>query len=193
MKTKFSTIAFILLLGLLFSCKKEPVSVKTTDLKVKFPSQGSSSGESSTEVAPPKDKFNTGAINWLKIDDLPKNKKGSSKKYLIDVYTTWCGWCKIMDKKTFTNPDVQRMLKENFHVAKFDAESKESVNFGGEQYNWRDDGRKGVNTLAVKLLDSRLTYPTLVYLDEDMNRIKVSAGYKNPEQLLAELEVIIRS
>ena len=28
------------------------------------------------------------------------------RKYFIDVYTDWCGWCKKMDKDTFQNPEV---------------------------------------------------------------------------------------
>ena len=29
-----------------------------------------------------------------------------TKKILVDVYTDWCGPCKLMDKKTFQNRDV---------------------------------------------------------------------------------------
>lgn len=139
------------------------------------------------------DKLITGGMKWSTFDDLPEKKERGSKKYLIDVYTTWCGWCKILDKKTFTDPQVQKVLRENFHIIKFDAERKESVYFDGAEYSWMDDGKKGINSLAPKLLGSRLTYPTLVYLDEDMKLIKSSPGYKNPEQLLEEIEVIIRS
>ncbi|MBK8828136.1 MAG: hypothetical protein IPO26_15885 [Saprospiraceae bacterium] len=31
-----------------------------------------------------------------------QGKLGASnndKKFLIDVYTDWCGWCKVMDKR----------------------------------------------------------------------------------------------
>jgi len=37
------------------------------------------------------------------------------------------------------------------------------------------------------MLNGRLGYPSMVYLDENLNKIRVSPGYKKPDQLLAEL------
>ena len=44
-------------------------------------------------------------LSWYKIDDLDQMDLGD-KKVMIDMYTSWCGWCKVMDKKTFTDPQV---------------------------------------------------------------------------------------
>lgn len=135
--------------------------------------------------------LNTGGLKWNTfdmIDKMPENK--GDKKYLIDVYTEWCGWCKVMDKKTFTDPGIQEYLRENFHIVKFDAERREPVPFNGKKYEFVSGGRRGINTLAIELLGNRMSYPTLVYLDENMNKITASPGYKTPEQLLAELKAI---
>ncbi len=135
----------------------------------------------------------TGNLSWLSFEEAAKMKNKGSKMYLVDVYTDWCGWCKVMDKKTFTDPKVQEFLKDNFHVIKFNAEQKETIDFKGKKYEWLPAGRKGVNMLAMELLGSRLSYPTLVYLDKDMNKIKSSPGFKKPDQLLSELRVIAGS
>jgi len=42
----------------------------------------------------------------------------------------------------------------------------------------------------MKLMSGRLAYPTMVYLDDNLELIKASAGYKKPDQLLAELQVL---
>ena len=40
----------------------------------------------------------------------------------MDIYTDWCGPCKLMDKNTFQNPDVAQYLNNNFYAVKFNAE-----------------------------------------------------------------------
>lgn len=127
-------------------------------------------------------------LSWISIEEAENLSKDGDKKFLVDVYTDWCGWCKVMDKKTFTDPELIKYLNENFHVVKFNAEQKEPVTFKGQTYVWEPMGRNGVNMLGVELLQSNLSYPTLVYLDEKLNRIAISPGYKDPQQLLSELK-----
>ena len=53
-------------------------------------------------------------LKWYSVDDLDQMKIDPSKKILVDVYTSWCGWCKVMDRKTFTNQEVVDYLNQNF-------------------------------------------------------------------------------
>ncbi len=41
-------------------------------------------------------------INWLTINEVNAKMKTDPKPVLIDIYTTWCYWCKVMDKKTYS-------------------------------------------------------------------------------------------
>lgn len=130
-----------------------------------------------------------GELTWLTIEQASElGVKGNKKKFLVDVYTDWCGWCKVMDKKTFTDPALIKYLNEHFYVVKFNAEQKEAVKYRGKIYEWQAAGRNGVNALGIELLQGRLSYPTLVYLDENLDPITVSPGYKEPERLLMELQ-----
>lgn len=132
-----------------------------------------------------------GELTWLTIEQASEiGTDGSKKKFIVDVYTDWCGWCKVMDKKTFTDPTVIKYINDNFHVVKFNAEQREQVNYKGQLYSWEPSGRNGINALGVELLQGRLSYPTLVYLNEKLEPITVSPGYKTPEQLLAELQAL---
>lgn len=130
------------------------------------------------------------AMAWNKIDDLESLVAKDKKKVLIDVYTSWCGWCKVMDKQTFTNPEVQAYLDENYHVVKFNAEQKEPIMYKGKKYESVPGGRRATNALAIELLKGRLGYPSLVMLDENLNTLKVSPGFKKPDQLLTELKAL---
>ena len=126
-------------------------------------------------------------LQWFAVDDLDKMKIDPSKKILVDVYTSWCGWCKVMDRKTFTNQEVVDYLNENFILVKFNAESREEVDFNGKKYSFMNVGRRGANGLAVEMLGGRMGYPTLVYYDSNLTKIRSSPGYKTPSQLLSEL------
>ena len=127
-------------------------------------------------------------VNWISLSQLNELYSKNPKPILLDVYTDWCGWCKVMDKKTFTDPALIKYLNENFHVVKFNAEQKEPVTYKGKTYNWEPMGRNGINTLGLELLQNRMSYPSLVYLNEKLEPITVSPGYKEPAQLMAELQ-----
>jgi len=139
------------------------------------------------------DHMNVGGMKWLTMEEAGKIKNNDGKKFLVDVYTDWCGWCKVMDKNTFTDPGLKTYLEENYHLVKFNAEQKDPINFKGQTYEWMPAGRKGVNKLALEILGGRLSYPTLVYFDENLQKIKTSPGYKKPDQLMNELKVLDNS
>ena len=132
--------------------------------------------------------LDTGGMKWITMEEASNLKNTDGKKFLVDVYTDWCGWCKVMDKKTFTDNSVKKYLQENYHLVKFNAEQTDPIKFKNKTYSWAELGRNGINMLAVDILGNQMSYPTLVYFDENLNKINVSPGYKGPEQLLAELK-----
>lgn len=128
-----------------------------------------------------------GSLTWLSINEAAGLKNTDNKFYFVDVYTSWCKWCKVMDQKTFTDPEVIQLLDDQFHVVKFNAEQTDLVNWNGEEYIYQAGGRRGIHTLAPKLLNGRLSYPSFAVLDKDRNPVKIIVGYKKPAQLIKEL------
>jgi thioredoxin-related protein len=118
-------------------------------------------------------------VEWIELDNNTKiNNNG--KKIIIDLYTDWCGWCKVMDRNTFTNPDVIDHINNNFIPVKFDAEYQNSVVFNNNSYNFVKSGKKGINELAYYLTNGNLSYPMTVFLDENYNLITLLPGYHKP-------------
>ena len=126
-------------------------------------------------------------IKWYTWEEAHELSKTAPKKIFVDLYTSWCGWCKKMDKSTFQDPAVVKYLNENFYAVKFNAEQKESITFNDHEFKFLNQGRRGVHQLAYSLLDGKLGYPSFVMLDETFARIMISPGFKQADRLLKEL------
>ena len=128
-------------------------------------------------------------LKWYTWEEAVALNKTKPKKFMVDVYTDWCGWCKVMDKKTFTDPAVAQFIDKNFYPIKFNAEQKVDVKFNDQTFGYVETGGgRGVHTLAYALLDGKMGYPTLVYLNEKYERILISPGFKEPADMLKELK-----
>jgi thioredoxin-related protein len=122
-------------------------------------------------------------LTWQEATELASTE-ANPKKIFVDVYTDWCGWCKRMDKDTFQNPQVAAYMNENFYMVKMDGEGKEPIEFKGKKYSYVPSGRRGYHELAAALLQGRLSYPTVVFLDERFNMLSPVPGYQKPEPFL---------
>lgn len=132
-------------------------------------------------------------IKWMNLAEAQAAQKVVPKKIFMDVYTEWCGPCKLLDKKTFQNPDVSRYISEHFYAVKFNAEGQEEIKFLDQTYTNPkfDPNRKGRNGtheftqyLGVK------GYPTMVFFSENGDPIMPVVGYLKPQQLELYLKMI---
>jgi thioredoxin-related protein len=125
-------------------------------------------------------------VKWYSIQEAEQLIKANPKPIFIDAYTDWCGWCKKMDKDTFTNDVIADLLNNKFYAVKFNAETSEKIMFQGKEFI--NDGKAGkAHQLAVALLQGQLSYPTVVFLNEKAQLISPVPGYREPK----EMEVIM--
>ncbi len=121
-------------------------------------------------------------VQWITFEQALELSKGEKRKIFIDVYTDWCGWCKVMDKKTFSESNVASLLNEKYYAVKFNAEQTEDVLFQDHTFKFVPQGKRGYHELAAALLQNKLSYPTVVFLDENFNLIQPLPGYREPKE-----------
>ncbi len=125
-------------------------------------------------------------INWISFEEALDRSVEEPKKIFLDIYTDWCGWCKKMDKSTFTDPGVIDYLNKHFYAVKLDAETKDTITYKAKDYTFVPAYKS--NEVAAYLLNGQMGYPTSVYLDEKSDPISAVPGYYTAEQLLPILK-----
>jgi len=114
-------------------------------------------------------------LDWLAFDAAAVQAAKQNKHMIIDVYTAWCGWCKVMDRETYGNPEVAAYLTDNFVLAKVNGESSAKVRWKGEELTERQFARKiGVSG-----------YPATFFMKPDSELLGGVPGFiKTPEFLI---------
>lgn len=99
-------------------------------------------------------------------------RRAAEKKQLvmIDFYTDWCGWCKVLEKETFPDPMFQSALKDRFILVRLNAEKEEG------------------NKLAMRY--GIRGYPTCVFMTATQKVVQINFGYMKASSYAAALDSI---
>lgn len=125
-------------------------------------------------------------IQWLTIAEMQAAYSKNPKPILVDVYTSWCGWCKVMDKQTYNNDKVAAYINAKYYAVKFDAESRDSVEWNGKKYGY--DEQNKVNDIATYLLYGQLSYPSTVFLSALDAKPAPLSGFLKPKEIESPLK-----
>lgn len=99
--------------------------------------------------------------------------KAQKKLIFVDIYTTWCGPCKEMDKKTFTESSVGDKFNARFINYKVDAEKGFGINLA-KRYNVT-------------------SYPTCLFVDATENLMYKQEGLLRAPDLLKEADMVLNN
>ncbi len=92
-------------------------------------------------------------------------KASAQKKYIfVDCYATWCGPCKMLKIRTFTNRKVADFFNKNFINVSIDMEAGQGP------------------ALAQKWQIQ--AYPTLIIFDENAKPVLGTMGFVGPDDLM---------
>jgi len=128
-----------------------------------------------------------GKLTWMDFAEGYEKAKSENKILLVDAYTDWCSWCKVMDRETYTNAQVIAVLNNEFVCVKFNPEVEKKHKFGAynlssnELLYWLANGQPG-------------GYPTSYFIFNPAKNDKraAQAGYLPPDQFLNLLGEVIK-
>lgn len=100
---------------------------------------------------------------WKEIQEMAQQE---NKPIFLDVYTSWCGPCKMMAKQTFSQPEAGDFFNAQFINYKIDAEKGEGIEIA-KQYK--------INS-----------YPTCLFLTYDGQVVSSFIGFKDIKALISE-------
>lgn len=122
-----------------------------------------------------------------------ENQK-NNKPTVVFIYADWCKYCHAMEAITFKNEEVIKILNHNFNFIKFNAEHKEEVNYLGNTFLFKPNGKKsGTHDLAMSLgkINGKLELPTTVVLNMKNEIIFQYASMLKPNELITILNTIL--
>lgn len=130
-------------------------------------------------------------VHWTDLETAQKAANVDGKPLLIDVHTSWCGPCRMLDANTFHDKQTADYINAHFHPVKFDAEGGDPIVYNGKTYTnpgydpARAAGRNGTHelTMLIAPVSGRVAYPTIIYMDKDGQVMAPVQGYMTPEQI----------
>lgn len=121
-------------------------------------------------------------IRWMSFEQAVAKNDAQPKKIFIDVYTDWCGWCKRMDATTFQHPVIQDLMGKYFYAVKLNAETKDTIRFRDQVFT-AEAKPKAPNSLAISLLNGKMSYPTTIFMDGEYGILSPVPGFLSAEVL----------
>lgn len=120
-------------------------------------------------------------LHWLKLDEVSSNIKDQPKPVIIDIYTDWCHWCKVMDKNTYENQKVADYISEHFYASKINAETRDTLLWRGKMYTYNANYK--IHDFALYATNWQASFPTTVIIpDTNADPIAI-AGFMEPKEI----------
>ncbi len=137
--------------------------------------------------------FEEGLVKWLSLKEAQELNKKQPKPFLVDVYTDWCGWCKHMMKTTYSNPNIANYINTFYYPVKFNAETKDTIEYNGKIYKPTSTAPKTPHELAIKFLGTALSYPSTIFVTNNFEYNLLSQGFLEEKKIEPLLVYVVEN
>ncbi|HLC36340.1 MAG TPA: thioredoxin domain-containing protein [archaeon] len=94
-------------------------------------------------------------VNWFPWSRAAFDKaKKEDKPILLDIGAVWCHWCHVMDEESYEDPEIGKIINENFIAVKVDRDERPDLD---KQYQ-----------LSVQMLSGQGGWPLTVFLTPNL-------------------------
>jgi len=108
---------------------------------------------------------------WSEWSEATFARAAREKKFVVlSLQAWWCRWCFIMNRETWSDPAVQRILQDNFIPVHVDQDSRPDISQRYEEFGW----------------------PATIILSPDGTEIVKLQGFYSPKYFIPVLEETLR-
>lgn len=129
--------------------------------------------DAASGAATPSARAETRMVGWLPLDKALQQAKARRQPVFLMVYAQWCGYCAKLDRSTFTDPEVARLLNTRFAPSRLDAEGSQQLVLGKDSV--------AESTVAREL--GVQGFPTLVFFDPDGKELGRIPSYLGADEM----------
>ncbi|MEZ4704881.1 MAG: DUF255 domain-containing protein [Bdellovibrionota bacterium] len=109
-------------------------------------------------------------ISWQAWSEDQFDMAKSQNRYiLLDVEAVWCHWCHVMEKETYSNPEVVSLIQDHFIAVRVDQDARPDISNRFEDYGW----------------------PATVIFDQKGNDLVKLRGFVEPEEMIRWLTLAV--
>jgi thiol-disulfide isomerase/thioredoxin len=135
-------------------------------------------------------------VRWMSFEEMEAAFAEEPKHVFIDFWADWCGACKRMEKYVFSNPEIAKWLNTDFYPIRMNAETMDSIYFGGKLFVNSNPGvgrkGKGFHELAVLLgkdEQGQFSLPTILIYNTRFEPVARYHRYLNSKKMLDALVI----
>ena len=109
-------------------------------------------------------------VKWLNWEEGYAKAEKENKIILLDAYTEWCGWCKVMDRETYTEKGVQKKIEDKYIPIKLNPELAGTYVFNNVSLSGKQ--------LIEKLSDNKFRgFPSTFFVYPKTSKSYMEVGY----------------
>ncbi len=115
----------------------------------------------------------TEGLSWEEV----KTKAKQENKYIfLDIYATWCGPCKLMDKEVYPNDTLGDYFNQRFIAVK--VQTDQTAADGEQVKNWYKDAEVISKQYQLE------AYPSFIFLNPQGAIVEKQSGYKPVKEMI---------
>lgn len=132
----------------------------------------------SAERPKPEETVAAEGIKWLSYSEALTRAETENVHVFIDFSRKGCGWCRKMERDTYTNPEVIKMLNEHFAPTKVRGDSNDELDIEGYKISER----------ALSMQEFGVTsYPQFWFLTPENAKVGPLRGYLASDRFMKAL------
>lgn len=120
-------------------------------------------------------------INWYGYEEGWQKAKTEKKHMFVDFTATWCGWCKKLEKNTFSKPEVVQALNNDFVAVKVWDHSTAVLDIDGYKISEKDLIKKEFKIRG---------FPALWFVSPEGVRVGPAGGYVEADRLMQIFDIV---